>query len=88
MATTCPVSEAVFLSKAPVLVVTIREHGSSDVLLEVVCKPRHNSTGSFGYNANDKLRLQVAGEELVVQVGANATVVGSKDAPKDVPAAA
>jgi hypothetical protein len=37
-------------------------------------------TGSFGWYLNNKATINVGGTPVTVQVGANLTVVGSKDA--------
>ena len=41
------------------------------------------STGSLGWNINDKLQLEVDGKPVTVQVGLNLTIIGSKDLPQD-----
>ena len=40
------------------------------------------STGSFGWNLNTKVIVDVGGQPVNVQVGMNLTVVGSKDLVK------
>ena len=41
------------------------------------------STGSLGWNINDKLQIEVDGKPVTVQVGLNLTIIGSKDLPQD-----
>ncbi|GFE54877.1 apicomplexan specific protein [Babesia ovis] len=40
--------------------------------------PRTFSTGSCGWNLNEKIKIEVDGKTLICQVGLNCTVVGSK----------
>ena len=41
------------------------------------------STGSLGWNINEKMQVDVGGQTVTVQVGLNLTIVGSKDIPHD-----
>jgi hypothetical protein len=43
---------------------------------------REFSTGSLGWNVNNKIILKVGDKDVTVQVGINLTIVGSKDLPK------
>ena len=45
--------------------------------------PKEFSTGSLGWNINDKVNIDIGGKLVTVQVGMNLTVVGSKDLPRD-----
>lgn len=74
--TKCPVTLAEFAAGAKALDVTI-----GDKVYKAVVKAPF-STGSFGWNVNDKMTIEIAGKELKVQVGMNLTVVGSKEAGK------
>ena len=40
------------------------------------------STGSLGWNINDKVTIDIGGKLVTVQIGMNLTVVGSKELPK------
>ena len=50
---------------------------------EMVAAVKEFSTGSLGWNINDKLQVEVAGQLVTVQVGLNLTIIGSKDIPQD-----
>lgn len=54
---------------------------------EYTAAPKEFSTGSLGWNINDKLAVEVDGKTVMVQVGLNLTVIGSKDLPPDPDAA-
>ena len=86
--TVCPVSKEAFLASAPTLTLLVRLPDGTTRDLGAVA-PREFSTGSFGWNVNAKTVVEVGGQAVSVQVGANLTVVGSKDAPASggVPAA-
>jgi hypothetical protein len=43
------------------------------------------STGSLGWNLNDKIEIAIDGHDIKVQIGMNLIVVGSKDLPDDKP---
>ena len=53
---------------------------------EMVAAAKEFSTGSLGWNINEKLQVEVAGQTVTVQVGLNLTIIGSKDLPQDRPA--
>jgi hypothetical protein len=74
MATTCPVSREQFRKNAQPVKVII---GGVEMLAEV----KEFSTGSFGWYLNTKTTVNVGGTPVTVQVGANLTVVGSKELP-------
>ena len=79
--TVCPVSRSEFQAQAKGVEVTIN---GQPVLAQV----KEFSTGSFGWHHGDKVTIKV-GETLVkVQVGLTLTVIGSKELPKEVAAAA
>jgi hypothetical protein len=50
---------------------------------EFTALPKEFSTGSLGWNINEKLAVEVGGQTVMVQVGLNLTVIGSKDLPPD-----
>lgn len=52
---------------------------------EMTAAAKEFSTGSLGWNINEKLQVEVAGQSVTVQVGLNLTIVGSKDLPQDRP---
>lgn len=74
--TTCPVTRAEFQSKAQTVRVMIGDR-------EYVAQPKEFSTGSLGWNINDKIPIEIGGKSVTVQIGLNLTVVGSKDLPKE-----
>lgn len=50
---------------------------------EMLAAVKEFSTGSLGWNINDKMQIEVAGQPVMVQVGLNLTIIGSKDLPQD-----
>ena len=79
--TVCPVSREQFRADAKAVEVVINEQ---PVLAEV----KEFQTGSFGWHHGDKVTIRVGDTLVKVQVGLTLTVIGSKDVPKDVAAAA
>lgn len=71
--TTCPVTRKDFLEHAKAQTIVLGDLGS------VVASVKEFSTGSFGWNANDKVVVVIDGDPVKVQVGINLTVVGSKE---------
>lgn len=72
---TCPVSRTQFVEKAEPLKVVVNDK-------ELTALVKEFSTGSFGWNVNEKMTITVDGKPLAVQIGMNLTVVGSKDAER------
>lgn len=72
--TICPISRAEFLDKAKTLAITI-----DGVAMQA--PPREFSTGSLGWNLNNKTTMDIGGTTVTVQIGMNVTLVGSKDLP-------
>jgi hypothetical protein len=70
--TKCPIGRRQFLDAAQPIVVLIDKVAHSALPLE-------NSTGSFGWNVNGKMLIQVGGINLPVQISCNFTVIGSKE---------
>ncbi|HEY2910918.1 MAG TPA: hypothetical protein VGI99_11770 [Gemmataceae bacterium] len=50
---------------------------------EMIAMVKEFSTGSLGWNINDKMAIEVDGKPVMVQVGLNLTIIGSKDLPQD-----
>ena len=50
---------------------------------EMIAMVKEFSTGSLGWNINDKMLVDVGGKPVMVQVGMNLTIIGSKDLPQD-----
>lgn len=50
---------------------------------EMIAMVKEFSTGSLGWNINDKMAVDVGGKVVMVQVGLNLTIIGSKDLPQD-----
>ena len=73
--TTCPVPLTQFTEKAEPLKININ---GQDQIADV----KTFSTGSFGWYLNSKIVVQIDGKPVSVQIGANFTVVGSKDAER------
>jgi hypothetical protein len=74
--TSCPVSRSDFMANAKPVTVSINGK-------EYQAVPKEFSTGSLGWNINDKVNIDIGGKLVTVQVGMNLTVVGSKDLPRD-----
>jgi hypothetical protein len=73
--TSCPVSLTTFTEKAEPLKININ---GQDQIADV----KTFSTGSFGWYLNSKIVVTIDGKPVSVQIGANFTVVGSKDAER------
>jgi hypothetical protein len=73
--TSCPINRAEFARDAKPVEVQIGDKKYTAV-------PKEFSTGSLGWNINDKITLDIGGKLVTVQIGMNLTVVGSKDLPK------
>ena len=71
----CPVTRTQFVEKAEPLKVVVDGR-------ELTAQVKEFSTGSFGWNVNEKVTITVDGKPLSVQIGMNLTVVGSKDADR------
>jgi hypothetical protein len=74
--TTCPITRAEFRDSAREVKVVIGDR-------EYTAKPKEFSTGSLGWNINDKVTIDIGGKPVTVQIGLNLTIVGSKELPKD-----
>src|SRR5262249_49957513 len=72
--TSCPISRAQFRSKARPVSITIGDRS-------FVATTKEFSTGSLGWNLNEKITLEIDGVHVPIQVGLNLTVVGSKELP-------
>ena len=72
--TICPISRVEFMEKAKTLAITI-----DGVAMQA--PPREFSTGSLGWNLNNKTTMEIGGQTVTVQIGMNVTLVGSKDLP-------
>ena len=77
--TTCPISREEFNQHAQPIKVMIGDKAYS-------AKVKNFSTGSLGWNINDKMTVEIAGKEVTVQEGMNLTIVGSKELPGAPPA--
>ena len=74
--TPCPVTKTQFLEKAEGVKIAI---GGNEMLAD----KREFSTGSFGWYLSGKTSIEIDGKPVSVQVGANLTVIGSKELPKE-----
>lgn len=72
----CPVSRQQFRQNAKPLTITINGR-------EFIAAPKEFSTGSLGWNVNDKMTVMIGDTAVTLQVGMNLTVVGSKDLPAE-----
>ncbi|HZT81511.1 MAG TPA: hypothetical protein VFA26_14895 [Gemmataceae bacterium] len=79
--TSCPITRADFRGHAKPITVKIGDK-------EYVAVPKEFSTGSLGWNINDKAVVEINGKAVTVQIGMNLTVVGSKELPQDAEAPA
>jgi len=50
---------------------------------EMTAMVKEFSTGSLGWNINEKMQLEVGGKPVMVQIGLNLTIIGSKELPPD-----
>jgi hypothetical protein len=50
---------------------------------EMTAAVKEFSTGSLGWNISDKMQIEIDGKPVMVQIGLNLTIVGSKDLPQD-----
>lgn len=82
--TVCPITRSEFAANARPITVVILDHDGTELGRRKLY-PRTFSTDSLGWNLSDKVEIPVLSQPVVVQVGLNATVVGSKDLPKDAP---
>lgn len=71
--TTCPVTKAEFKAHAKPVKVEVAGNTMFAELKEF-------TTGSFGWYLSGKATIEVDGKPVQVQVGANLTVIGSKEA--------
>lgn len=71
--TTCPVSRTEFRNSAKP---TLLKLGSKDLVAKVM----EFSTGSLGWNVNDKVEVEIGGKRVMCQLGLNLTIIGSKEA--------
>lgn len=71
----CPVSREVFRKAAKPLPLTI------DGKAGMVLSPKEFSTGSFGWNTNEKYTVMIDGVAVPCQLGINLTIIGSKEQP-------
>jgi hypothetical protein len=74
--TSCPISRKQFKETAKPINVVINGK-------EYTAIPKEFSTGSLGWNINDKVQIDIGGTLVSVQIGMNLTVVGSKDLPQE-----
>jgi hypothetical protein len=74
--TSCPISRAQFRVHARPIEVKIGDRTFTAGVKEF-------STGSLGWNVNDKTTIEIDGQPVSVQIGLNLTLVGSKDLPQD-----
>lgn len=73
---TCPITRDQFRTKAKNVEVAI--DGKTFIAI-----PKEFSTNSLGWNVNEKITIQIDGVPVMVQVGMNMTIVGSKELPLD-----
>jgi hypothetical protein len=76
MAAKCPISRADFVAKAEPLTINING-------IPMTAEVKEFSTGSFGWYLNGKTSIPIDGKPVSVQIGANFTVVGSKEAARE-----
>ena len=71
-----PITREQFRTKAKPLAVAINGK-------EMTAAVKEFSTGSLGWNISDKMQIEIDGKPVMVQIGLNLTIVGSKDLPQD-----
>lgn len=76
MPTTCSISRDQFRADAKPVKVVVNG-------VEMTAEVKEFRTGSFGWYLNNKATIDVGGTSVTVQIGANLTVVGSKELPQD-----
>jgi hypothetical protein len=74
--TSCPITRAQFRGHAKPMTIVINGKEYNAI-------PKEFSTGSLGWNVNDKINLEIDGTLVTVQIGMNLTIVGSKELPPD-----
>lgn len=74
--TTCPISREQFRQKAAKSIPVTINGATRDAVA------KEFKTGSLGWNINEKVTLEVDGVKVVCQIGANITIVGSKELPQ------
>jgi hypothetical protein len=74
MAAKCDITRNEFRAGARAVGVKV---GAKDLLAVA----KEFSTGSLGWNVNDKVLMEVGGRQVMCQVGLNITVIGSKELP-------
>lgn len=74
--TVCPISRERFAEVARALKVRVGDEA-------ILALPKNFSTWSLGFYANQKVTLNIGGEPVVVQLQIQATLVGSKDLPRE-----
>jgi hypothetical protein len=79
--TTCPITREQFHANARPITIQIGED-------RLEAEVREFSTGSLGWYLSGKIKVDIGGVRVPVQVGLNLTVVGSKELPKSDSAAA
>jgi len=79
--TNCPVTRGEFVGNAKPVEITING-------VQFIADPKEFSTGSLGWYLNGKATVRVGDTPVSVQIGLNLTIVGSKELPRDQPAAA
>lgn len=72
--TVCPLTREEFKEKAKPVEITING-------VAMTAPPREFSTGSLGWNLNNKTTMDIGGTTVTVQIGMNITLVGSKELP-------
>lgn len=71
-----PITRAQFRTEAKPVTVVI---GGKEMTALV----KEFSTGSLGWNINEKMQIEVGGKPVMVQVGLNLTIIGSKELPAE-----
>jgi hypothetical protein len=74
--TSCPISRGQFRAHAKPITVTIGDRNFTAGVKEF-------STGSLGWNVNEKTTVEIDGKAVSVQIGMNMTIVGSKELPQE-----
>ena len=74
--TSCPITRSEFHAQAKPIEVVING-------VSMPAEVKEFSTGSLGWNVNNKMTVKIGEKSVTVQVGLNLTIIGSKELPAD-----
>jgi len=74
--TSCSITRSEFHAQAKPIEVVING-------VSMPAEVKEFSTGSLGWNVNNKMTVKIGEKSVTVQVGLNLTIIGSKELPAD-----